>query len=328
MGEMIGGGFSAFRRYWKPLVGIMLSVQGAGLLIVAAAIGIAVMAVRSRFSAVFDLPPGERPTGEDVTTVVLAFVPAGVLLLVTLLLGAALISALCPAVAQEAVLGRPATFGAMWRRCWSRLPSVLGVLALIGLIAGGPVLLLYAIGLPLVVLSADSSEPPAGLFLLLAGVMAWMPVSTWLMTRFSFAPAVAVFEGLGPVAALRRSARLVRDAWWRVFGITLLAYLVGMAVGYAIQLPFGFVGMLGLFPAMFEAGSGDGDLGMVVSGIVVYAVSLLIGSMVSALFQLGYPQLVVALLYVDQRMRREDLAAALIASAVPAQAAPGRTAGP
>ncbi|MFJ6793479.1 hypothetical protein [Streptomyces sp. NPDC091268] len=317
VGEILGGAFSTFRRYWKPLVGVVLAVQGCGLLLVGAAVAVAAAAVHSRFSAVFDLEPGRSADGADVLALFLAFVPALVLLAVTMTVGAATMSALCPAVIQEAVVGRPTTVGAMWRRCRTRLPSVLGAVLLTALIAGGPMLVLYAVCIPLIVLSADGSGPPAALFVLLLGVLVCVPVSVWLMTRFSLAPAAAVCEGLGPVAALRRSARLVAGGWWRVFGITMLSYLVAMAVGYAIQMPFGFIGAMALFPALLESGEGGVDPGAVVFGIVVYAVSLLIGTSISMLFQYGYPQLVVSLIYVDQRMRRENLAEALLAAAAP-----------
>ncbi|MBT2450779.1 oxidoreductase [Streptomyces sp. ISL-43] len=316
-GEILSGAFAAFRRYWKPLVGIMLAVQGVGLLLVLAAIGISVAAAQSRFTAVFDLAPGEEPDGSDVAALFLAFVPAGVLLLITMTASAAMISALCPAVIQEAVLGRPTTFGAMWRRSWSRLPAALGSVLLTGLIAGGPMILLYAILFPLIIMSADGSGPPAALFLLFPGLLVCVPLSVWLMTRFSLAPAAVVCEGLGAVAALRRSSQLVKDGWWRVFGITMLAYVVAAAVGYVIQMPFGFVGMIALLPNLADANESSPDVGAIILGFVVYAVCLLVGGMIGALFQYGFPQLVIALLYVDQRMRKEDLAATLIASIAP-----------
>lgn len=314
-GEMIGGAFRAFRQYWKPLVGVMLVVQGVGFLLVTAAVVIGVAAAGSSFSEVFDVDSQSAADSSDVATVFLALLPGGLILLLVMLVGTAAIGALCPAVVQRAVLGRPATFRDMWRRSWSRLPSVLGAVSLTGLIAGGPAVLVYAIGFPLVLMTGDGSATPAGLFLLVLAVLAWVPVATWLAVRFSLAPAAAVFEDLRPVAALRRSAALVKGSWWRVFGVTLLAYLVGMAGGYAIQMPFGFVGILALFPAMLDAGSGDAVPATMIIGVIVYVVCLLAGVVVSAVFQLGYPQLAVSLLYVDQRMRNENLAPALITAA-------------
>ncbi|MFG2340778.1 hypothetical protein [Streptomyces yangpuensis] len=317
MGDILGGAFSSFRRYWKPLVGIMFAVQGMGILLVAVATGIAVAVAQDRLAAVFDLGPGESAADEDVMGLLLAFVPVGVLLLVTVTVGAALISALGPAVIQEAVLGRSTTFGAMWRRCWSRLPAVLGTVLLAGLIAGAPMLLVYAVGVPLVIMSVDGSGPPAALFLLVLAVLVCLPVSVWLATRLSLAPAAAVCEGLGAVAALRRSSHLVKDGWWRVFGITMLGYLVAGAVGYAIQMPFGFVGMAAFLPSVMAAGDSDPDPDVAIVGLLVYVICIVVGGLISGLFQFGFPPLVTALLYVDLRMRKENLAESLIAAAVP-----------
>ncbi|THA86968.1 oxidoreductase [Streptomyces sp. A0592] len=332
LGDILGGAFASFRRYWKPLVGMMLAVQGIGILLVTLAAGIAVAVVFDRFATVFDLPPGESAADEDVMALLLAFVPAAVLLLITVLVGAALIGALGPAVIQEAVLGRPTTFGAMWRRCWSRLPSVLGTVFLTGLIAGGPMLLVYAIGIPLVIMSDDGSGPPAGLFVLILGVLVCLPVSVWLATRLSLAPAAAVCEGLGAVAALRRSSHLVKDGWWRVFGITVLGYFVAMAVGYAVQMPFTFVGMAAFLPTMLDAGDPGADPSVAIAGLGVYVICILVGSLVSGLFQFGFPPLVAALLYVDLRMRKENFAETLIAATPPTApagaAAPTATAAP
>ncbi len=325
VGDILGGAFSAFRRHWKPLVGIMLAVQGMGILLVAAATGIAVAVAHDRLTDVFDLGPGESAADEDVMGLLLAFVPVGVLLLVTVTVGAGLLSALGPAVVQEAVLGRSTTFGAMWRRCWSRLPAVLGTVVLAGLIAGAPMLLVYAVGIPLVIMSVDGSGPPAALILLVLAVLLCLPVTVWLATRLSLAPAAAVCEGLGTVAALRRSSRLVKDGWWRVFGITMLGYLVAGAVGYAIQMPFGFVGMAAFLPSVMQAGEGDPDPEVAVVGLGVYVICILAGVLVSGLFQFGFPPLVTALLYVDLRIRKENLAESLIAAAAPAPAPAGPT---
>ncbi|MFB0629513.1 hypothetical protein [Streptomyces sp. AB3(2024)] len=322
-GDLLGGAFSAFRRCWKPLTGVILGVQGIGILLVAAAIGFAALGAGTRFDAVFDLGPDERPAGADVMALLVYFVPAVVLMLVTMMLGMALIAALCPALIQEAVLGRPTTVRAMWRRSWSRLPSVLGVVLLIGLIAGGPIIVLYAICFPLIIMGTDGSGPPPAVFLLFLGALLWTPVSVWLTIRFSLAPAVAVCEGLGPVAALRRSTRLVSGGWWRVFGVSLLAYLMATVVGYIIQLPFTLIGMFALFPAMLAAGDEGSDATTLIIGIVVYALFVMLGVAISGVFQFGYPQLVLSLLYVDQRMRKENLAEGLIAS-VHAAPEPGR----
>ncbi|RKT02553.1 hypothetical protein BX286_0461 [Streptomyces sp. 3211.6] len=325
-GDVIGGAFRAFRSYWKPLVGIIMLVQGIGFLLVAVAIGITVAGIRPRFAAVFDVPSGERPAGEDVAALLLYLAPVVVLLVLTMVLLGGLITSLAPAVIQEAVLGRPATFGAMWRRCWSRLPSVLGTLLCTGLLAGGPMLVLYALFFSWLVTSGDRWVTALPVFMMIVFLVG-MPVMLWLTVRFSLAPAVAVCEGLGPVEAMRRSSRLVSGGWWRTFGIAALGNLLGAAVGYAVQLPFAFLGMFALFPTVLATGDAA-DPSTLLFGMVVYVACILLGTAVGAVFQLGYPQLVLSLLYVDQRIRKENLAEALLASAAATPPAGAYPAGP
>ncbi|MFH7599692.1 hypothetical protein WDV06_32020 [Streptomyces racemochromogenes] len=314
-GEVLGGAFTAFRRHWKPLTGAVLLVQGIGILLVAAAIGLAAIGVRNEFAAVFDLPAGETPAAGDVAALLLWLAPVVVLFTVTMVLLTAMIGALCPAVIQEAVLGRPVTFSALWRRCWSRLPAVLGVVLCVGLLTGGPLLLLYAACvLPALTAVAHDAAPPVGVFLLPVGMLLWMPFAVWLTVRFSLAPAVAVCEGLGPVAAMRRSSRLVEGAWWRTCGIGALAYLLAAVVGSVVQLPFTFIGLFALIPAVTATGDAA-QPSTLVFGLMGYMACVLLGSVIGSVLQLGYSQLVLALLYVDQRMRKENLAQALIASA-------------
>ncbi|MEV7544576.1 hypothetical protein [Streptomyces sp. NPDC089915] len=313
LGDVLGGALTAFRRHWKPLTGIILLVQGVGILLVAAAIGLAAFGLDSRFAAVFERP-GEPPASGDVASLFLYLTPVLVLTVVILVLGAGMLTALCPAVIQEAVLGRPVTFGAMWRRCWSRMPSVLGVLLCVGLLTGGPLLVLYAACFPSIVMSVHDASPPAAVFVLLLGVLLWMPVMLWLGIRYSLAPAVAVCEGLGPVAAMRRSAHLVSGGWWRTVGIAGLAYLLASVVGYVIQMPFVFLGVFSLIPALLTLGDTN-DPGTLLLGIVGYVVCMLLGSVLGSVFQVGYPQLVLSLLYVDQRIRKEGLAESLALAA-------------
>ncbi|MFJ6936274.1 hypothetical protein [Streptomyces sp. NPDC101132] len=327
VGEVLGGSFTTFGRYWKQLVGVMLTVQGVGILVVTLAVGIGVAVVHPHLPGVFDLPAGESPAAEDLDPVLFALVPVGVLLAAVLLLGWAMISALTPAVLQEAVLGRRTTYRAMFRRAWSRLPSMLGTLLLTGLVAGGPLLVALGVSVALVVTAAANSahgDPGAIVLLLPLALLIAMPVSVWLGVKLSFAPAAVVCENLGPVAALRRSSQLVSGTWWRVFGITLLTALIATVIGYMIQLPFTFVGMFAFFPTlMVGAGSSEPDVAAMVGGMVVYFACIMLGGVVSQLFQVGFPQLASGLLYIDQRIRREDLAPALMAAAAAPPVPPG-----
>ncbi|WP_406367348.1 hypothetical protein [Streptomyces sp. NBC_01546] len=85
---------------------------------------------------------------------------------------------------------------------------------------------------------------------------------------FALAPTAAGYEGLGPLAALRRSAALVRGAWWRTFGVTALAGALAPLAAYVLYAGLGLPGAL-LAPALL----------------------------------LPLPRLAAGLLYVDRRLR-------------------------
>ncbi|MFJ4779608.1 hypothetical protein [Streptomyces sp. NPDC088762] len=148
-----------------------------------------------------------------------------------LLFGWALATALAAALLRPAVLGRPVTALGLLRAAGPRIPAVCGARLLALLAAAGPGAAALAAGLP----------PLA--------VLPLAPVALWLGVLFALAPTAAGSEALGPVAALRRSARLVRGAWWRTLGITVPAGALALGAAYAVLSWFGLLGAL-LAPAL------------------------------------------------------------------------------
>lgn len=329
LGDMVSASFATLGRHWKQLVGVMLAVQGICLLVMALLAGIAGAAVYDHIEPVFDPPYGQTPSAEHLTPFLVAAVTLFVLLLAVGLLGMAMLTALCPAILREAVRGRPTTFRAMWRTALRRTPAVLGALALTGLIAGAPVLVALAVWIPLMIASTSGDDPSPGALLLLPVFMLLaLPVTVWLGTRLSLAPAAAVMEEAGPVTALRRSAALVKGQWWRIFGISLVGSMIGMSIAYMIQIPFQFIGMFGMLPLMAEGSGGAAPSAGMVIGLVFAFLCVLVGGGVSQMFQIGYTQLFNNLLYLDQRIRRENLASAILAETAAATPGTGPAATP
>ena len=64
----------------------------------------------------------------------------------------------------------------------------------------------------------------------------------YLYTVVLFAPVLIVLERLPVIDAIARSFTLVRNGFWRVLGIRLLALLVAAVVADAIAVPFSIVG--------------------------------------------------------------------------------------
>ncbi|MEW2414699.1 hypothetical protein AB0953_13360 [Streptomyces sp. NPDC046866] len=320
LGEILSGSFATIRRHWKQLAGVILAVQACVLPVMALVVGVAVAAVHRHIGPVFDLPPGEEPAAEDVVALVVAACVVLVLLGLIGLLGMAVLAALCPAVLKEAVMGRPTSFRALWRATLRRAPAVAGALFLTAVIAAFPVLLALAVAVPVMVSAAAADRATALLGLPPVLLLAALPPAVWLTTRFALAPAAVVMEDAGPITALRRSAALVRGDWWRVFGITVLAGLLGSAIAWLIQLPFNLVGSVTLVAALQGVPEGAGPSAGAVTALVSGLLIAVLGGAVGQMFQIGFTQLVSSLLYVDQRMRREGLAEALLAGLATDQA--------
>ncbi|MEU2581496.1 hypothetical protein ABZ612_00765 [Streptomyces avermitilis] len=311
---ILGGAFATMRRYTAPLFGLAALVYAVLGVLVAGAAALAYAVVRDRVEALIDHHRDVH--WADVQPLVFAFLAVWVFAMLALMVASALVQASCVATVHDAVLGRRAGFGAVWRRAWPRTPSVIGVALLQGLVAVVPMLLVAAVfvSLTLLALSSWSALPAAIAFLLLLGAA---PLATWLYTLFSFAPAAAVLETAAPVTALRRSARLVRGAWWRVFGITLLASLMAAAMSYMVRLPLMF-----FTPTLqpYDASAGQPESARAVFEQILpdLGVSLAIsaaGTLLVQLFAAVFVPLITSLLYIDQRIRREGLADALLRAA-------------
>ncbi|MFF3321674.1 hypothetical protein [Streptomyces sp. NPDC002889] len=321
LGEILGGAFSTIGRHWKQLLGIALATYTAVALVVVAAIGLAYLAVSDRLDRVLDPSGDHAPGWDEIGPLVLTFLGVYVFGMIMLLVANSVIYASCPAILQDAVLGRPTTFGSVWRRALSRTWAVLGSVLLTALVSVVPLLLagmmFIGIVVSMITLTVAGTGEYAWVILVgFLGALATGPVAIWLWVRFSLAPAVAVFEGQGAVASMTRSAQLVRGAWWRIFGISLLAYAMAAMASYLIQLP---LSVLNALPSGGASLSDDASNGGVAATIIITSLAFgLISTLIGQVLTAAFPQLVSSLLYVDQRIRNENLAPSLIeAAAVP-----------
>ncbi|MEO7914588.1 MAG: glycerophosphoryl diester phosphodiesterase membrane domain-containing protein [Novosphingobium sp.] len=151
------------------------------------------------------------------------------------------------------------------------LPSLIGaaIVAYIGLIA-------LAVLMVSIVAGIYSATTSAGAAWMLG--MAALAVFAWVLTKLSLTLPVIVVDGvLNPVAALRRSWRLVSGNSLRVF-----VFYVLLAIGYAV-ISMVFLIVLG---ALFGLGQMTGGLPKAGTGAMVALglVSGLIGTAVSVLF--------------------------------------------
>ncbi|MGW4231605.1 DUF7847 domain-containing protein [Streptomyces sp. NPDC004980] len=323
LGDVLNGAFSTMGKYWKQLFGMGAALYGGAALLMAAAVAVAYSAVGDHLDRVISLRYEEEASSTDVVPLVTAVSVLALLAIVSMTIVSGLMYAAVPAVLQEAVLGRAVTFSTVWRRAWAHVGRVIGTLILTALIAVVPMVLVMVafVGVVIAAITLDSSAGGGGAAVAVGvlGALLTGPVAVWLWVKFCLAPAVVVFEGQGPVAALRRSSQLVRGDWWRIFGITLLVYVMAASAGYVIQLPFS---VLGMFPTMVGTSSlgSDPSPTAIVVAMSGYFVATMLGQMVSQIISTTFPQLATGLLYVDRRIRTEDLGPVLAeAAAVPQQ---------
>ncbi|MFI1471616.1 hypothetical protein [Streptomyces wuyuanensis] len=319
LGDVLSGAFATIGRGWKQLYGTAVAVYVLAALAVGGALVVAYSAVGDRLHEIIDLPPGEDPSWDQAQPLVVALASVWVFAVLVLLVSTAVVAAAVPAVLQDTVLGRPVVFGTVWRRAWGKVPAVLGTVLLTGLIALVPMALMMLGFVALMVslvtsLDGDGGGAASGLAALgFLGLLATAPVAVWLWVKFSLAPHVAVFEGQGPVGAMRRSWDLVRGGWWRIFGISLLAYLMAAVVSFVIRQS---IDVASAFPMAGAAPLDEGeDITTFLVGMSGWFALALVGQLVAQIVTSTFPQLVNGLLYVDQRMRNENLAPVLASAA-------------
>lgn len=246
------------------------------LLTLAAALGPLAAASRLRTA-----PPDEL-TGGDVGAWALA---GGLSGLVGWLSGT-LLTGMLAVIVGRAVFGSTIGAGETWARIRSRLPALIGLVALE---SAGLILLCGAV---VVIVGAIAAAGNGAATVILGFPLVLMSIAMliYLYTALSFAPVLIVLERMPVTAAMRRSFTLVHNSFWRVLSIRALTWLVVTLIAGATAVPFGFVGdLLG------------GPNVPVLLGLTVGAVGSAIGQIITAPFSAG----VDVLLYADRRIRSE-----------------------
>jgi hypothetical protein len=276
VGEVLDGAVTTVRRHWRTALGLSLGLA----------------AVQQLVQALAGWWAYEHPGGlSDLLSLAIG-------LPLDLLLGVVAVGMLT-LVVSKAVLGQNVTLREAWAAARPRMLALTGVTLLSGLIAAAPMVP----GVTVIVVGLVQDAAPLligiGALLLLAG----LPFTVWLGIRFSLAAPALVLERQGVTTSLRRSARLVRGAWWRLFGINLLTRVIITIAAGMISAPFAIAAVV---ISGGPAGGASGDpfsSTMPPLGLLVMAIA---GTIVSTLtFPLAAA--VNVLLYIDQRIRREAL---------------------
>jgi hypothetical protein len=228
----------------------------------------------------------EVPTGVLVGSTVSSLAGAGATWLSGILL-----TGMLTVVVGRAVFGASITIGEAWQRLRPRLWALIGFAVLEGFGA----MLLGAIGFGIALGVGFAFNEVAGLIVGIPLGLAVIALLVYLGTMLAFTPSIIVLERLAILPAISRSFKLVRNDFWRVFGIWLLGQIVAGLVAGAVAVPFSFGGQILLMTASSTVAT--------LIALVLLSVGSAIGQIITAPFSAG----VVVLLYTDRRIRAEAL---------------------
>lgn len=273
----------------------------------------------------------EQPVAVDEWTILQAggvtMALSLVVSLLALILGTfAFLSLLAQADANA--MGRDVSIPSSVRAAVSRFWPFVGMSVLVGLIGVGIAIVAYLIFFILVFVFAgviaaletttDSSGVAAvGVVILILALivglmfMLLLPFA-YLTTRWLVAPVVIMTERQGPIEALRRSWRLTKGNFWRLFGLLVLLFILNSLV---LVLPLTLIQFVTITVMPLQM---IGPLNGVWSALN-YLISVL-----------WYPllALTLTLVYYDLRVRKESYDLELRIQAVESSARPGNPPAP
>lgn len=203
---------------------------------------------------------------------------------------------------SNAIVGANRDLKGTWEQLKPRFWRLVGTTILVGLIVGAVLIVMV---IPVLIATAFTITSDGGYALLglliFALIIGAVVVMIWLAVRLYFATMCVVVENISPTDALKRSWQLTKGSSWRILGRVILMLLV---VGTATSLLSGTVGavsmaLFGLSSSTWLAAFLTTFLSSIVSGLV---------QPVSAAYG--------ALMYVDERIRKEGLAPRLQAALV------------
>jgi hypothetical protein len=199
---------------------------------------------------------------------------------------AAVLTGMIVVVVTEDVVGRTASFELVWSKVRSRIWRLI----LLSLVVG---------------------------FLTVLGLVLGLALGIWLWGIWAVAVPALIIENGGIAGALRRSHKLVRGTFWRVWGIRALGYAITFVVGAVFNAVVG---------AIASAATGDRPTGLLgISGGSLswgYLLITALGTAVLVTLTAPFQASLDSLLYVDLRMRKENLAVELQQAAAAVRTSP------
>ncbi|PFG32564.1 glycerophosphoryl diester phosphodiesterase membrane domain-containing protein [Sanguibacter antarcticus] len=294
LGEIYDGAFGAIRRNPKVMLGVVALVIAIAT-IIATVVAYLLAPAANRWLG--DLVGDLDPTGEAGFDTLGSQLSTTVLVSLAVSIASVVVTGLLIVAISRSVLNKEFTTGDLWAQVRTK---VLGLLA-IALMPSVAIAVLAAALLTAVYFVAQTAGALAVAVVTLAVMGVIVVAAVWLSVRFMLTSATYVLEGQSLVQAIRRGWTLSRRSFWRLFGIYLLSNFITGAVAQLILVPATIITQL-LFPDGYAVEPG---------GIAIMTLAQIIAYTITTAFLSS----VIALLYIDVRMRREGLDVELAAAA-------------
>ncbi|TAJ49339.1 MAG: hypothetical protein EPO52_03425 [Herbiconiux sp.] len=295
-GTLLGAPFQVLRRNPKATFGSGLLIQVIVGVVTALFLGAAVVWAFSRWSSV----SSSSSDSDAISAGNYAIILLSLLIPVVLsLFASALLQGVLVIEVARATLGEERKLGELWKAAFKRILPLTGWLVLIGLA------LLAAIAVIVGIVALGAALGSAGLVIsILVSVvlgLAFVVGAFWIGTKLALVPSVIVLERRGVFASMRRSWQLTTGHFWRTLGVLVLVWLILTFATQILQAPFSFLAPIAT-SVVDPNGSGSG----IIAFIAVYIVYLAFTIVISAVTSVVQAAL-VAVIYIDLRMRKEGL---------------------
>ena len=198
-------------------------------------------------------------------------------------------------------LGQNVTIGQAYKQVFAHFWRVLGAILLISVIVFGSIFVGEIIAIFVFMLAAGGSTlfargggAGAGIGVIIAGIWAFslfvggVLFGIFFYCKFSLTVPSCMLENLSVGAALSRSWRLTKNSFWRIF----LIYLLTWILSFVLSLVLGAPGQI--YTAMVHNKT-------VVLGIILQEV----GGFIAGVIANPISTIAIALIYYDQRVRKE-----------------------
>lgn len=291
LGEILDGGFRAIRANPKVMFGLSLLVLGIASVIEA------VVLVVFLGQAVPVLDPALLE-GSATASEALGVGPGSVLGLlaaaVAVFLATIILTGLLIISVSQSVLGRVVSIGEVWTRARGRLGALVGLTVLIGVAATIAITLVVVVSALLIGALATALGDSAGVLVILGLLIfaAAVVATAWLSIKLALAAPVLVLERASVMTSLRRSWSLTAGHFWRIFGSLVLSSIIVSVISYALMV----------VPTLITALVATSPDAIVTATVVTTVLSVLISAATTP-----FLAAVLALVYIDVRMRKEGL---------------------